>query len=84
MAAFAALLDVGSALLGQWEEDRPKAYHLRRRLTAAEAENVRVRDIRNTPEAMDRLRAMGDDTHPEVKRAACEELGLLRWPTQRK
>ena len=81
--ALKALEGVGSVILGEWHEARPGAYHVRRRLTLEEQGEMTMRDIRNTPEAIQRLREMGDDTHPEIKRAACEELGLLRWPSQR-
>lgn len=50
---------VGDAQAGEWVEDRPAAYHLRRRLTEAEAARVGpVLDIRGTWEATKRLRAV--------------------------
>jgi len=56
--ALAAIDGVGDAELGQWEE-MGRAFHVRRRLTAEEAEMVgEVVDIRGTPEARRRLRSV--------------------------
>ncbi len=53
------LQGVGSILLGQWEEWTGKAYHVRRRLTAKEQEQVGdVIDIRGTDEAERRRAAV--------------------------
>jgi hypothetical protein len=57
--AFAALAGVGDADLGEYEEATGRAFHLRRRLSAAEAELVGpVIDVRGTPEGERRLEAM--------------------------
>lgn len=51
-----ALEGVGDALLGEWHEWSGRAYHLRRRLTEAEAELIgAVVDVRGTPEGAKRL-----------------------------
>ena len=58
-ATYIALAGVGDSSLGQWEEDRPKAFHLRRRLSAKEALLVGpVIDIRGTKEAVRRMRVL--------------------------
>ena len=49
--AFEALVGVGDASLGQWEEWPGYAFHVRRRLTALEQAMVGAAvDIRGTPE----------------------------------
>jgi hypothetical protein len=54
------LAGLGDAQLGEWREWTGAAYHLRRRLTAAEAVDVGpVRDVRRTPEARRRALALG-------------------------
>lgn len=51
-----ALEGVGDATLGEWEERGENAYHVKRRLSAAEEEIVGVAcDIRRTFEARERL-----------------------------
>lgn len=56
--ARALLVGVGDASLGEWEEWTGAAFHVKRRLTPAEAEGVGpVVDIRHLPEAGERLRA---------------------------
>jgi hypothetical protein len=52
-----ALARVGDATLGEWLEQGGVAWHLRRRLSAAEVarSGLTVRDIRHTPEAEQRL-----------------------------
>lgn len=58
--AIAALAGVGDAALGEWHDDRARAYHVRRRLSAAEAARFvpgGVRDLRGTAEAVSRLEA---------------------------
>lgn len=52
--ALRMLRGVGDCKLGQWYESRPKAYHLRRRLSAVEAEGWELRDIRHSAEAIER------------------------------
>ena len=51
-----ALQGVGARGLGEWREEGDKAYHLRRRLSDEEADEVGpVIDIRGTDEAKQRL-----------------------------
>jgi hypothetical protein len=51
----------GDEKLGQWIEDRPRAFHLRRRLTPTEAEKIGPAiDCRGTDEAKDRLMRIKD------------------------
>lgn len=61
----------------QWEDDRPGAYHIRRRLTAQEmAIAGDVADLRGQPEAIDRyLRALPYLPSIAVPMAQ-EELGI--------
>lgn len=50
---------LGDPLLGEWHEWSGSAYHLRRRLSAAEQASVGpVRDIRGTADAVARYQAM--------------------------
>jgi hypothetical protein len=58
MRAESLLKGVGDARLGQWSESSPTAFHLRRRLSVAEAEGFALRDIRLTPEARQRFDAL--------------------------
>lgn len=58
-AAYELLDGYGDAQAGEWTEDRPRAFHLRRRLTLEEAKNIGPAvDCRRTPEAMKRFSAM--------------------------
>jgi hypothetical protein len=51
-----ALLDgVGDPALGEWVDVRPRATHIRRRLTPDEAAGLEVMDIRGTPDSVARL-----------------------------
>jgi hypothetical protein len=55
-AAYAILDGYGDASLGEWEEIGRTAFHLRRRLSAAEQQRVGpVVDIRGTDEAVRRV-----------------------------
>jgi hypothetical protein len=59
--AFAALAGVGSTVLGQWTEDAPGAFHVRRRLTLREVVMGGIGDvvdIRGTEEAARRIHAI--------------------------
>lgn len=57
--AYAELAGLGDPALGEWQ-DWTGTYHLRRRLTAAEAASVGpVLDVRGTPEAAARVTALG-------------------------
>lgn len=52
-----ALGGVGDRSRGEWIEDRPKAFHLRRCVSAKEEEVVgAIRDLRNTKEGEKRAR----------------------------
>jgi hypothetical protein len=58
--AAAELDGLGDARLGEWREWTGKAFHLRRRLTAAEQQPIGPAvDVRGTPEAMRRATALG-------------------------
>ena len=58
--AVAVLDGLGDPGAGEWREWSGLAFHLRRRLSAGEAAQVGpVRDIRGTPEAQRRARALG-------------------------
>jgi len=73
--AFEMLEEFGDAGLGEWYEDRPKAFHLRRRLSADEAKRVGdAVDCRGTREGMDRFRAIEGMLHPAAIQLAKEEL----------
>ncbi len=62
--AHAELEGVGDATAGEWEE-RYQSFHLRRRLSASEAEQIGpVLDLRGTSEAWQRFKAL-----PAVVRA---------------
>jgi hypothetical protein len=57
--AIGALLGVGDAALGEWEQATEKAFHLRRRLSVQEAELVGPAvDVRGTRDGQNRVRAM--------------------------
>jgi len=57
--AYEQLAGVGDASLGEWTEDRPKAFHLRRRLNAAEEKRVGPAvDCRTTAEGQQRYEAI--------------------------
>ena len=75
--AVAVLDGLGDPAAGEWTEWSGLALHLRRRLAADEAARVGpVRDIRGTPEAQRRVRALGrylDAIPPAV--VAAELLG---------
>lgn len=60
------LAGVGDPSAGEWpEQGNDGVYHMRRRLSATEQEQLEVRDIRLTPEAMVRWLSMPR----QVKRA---------------
>jgi hypothetical protein len=59
----------------EWHEWSGYAYHIRRRLTPAEASHIdEVRDIRGTPEAQERYRRMAVLLPPMAQRIAQVEL----------
>ena len=73
--AYDALAGVGDARLGQWEDDRPIAFHLRRRLSAEEEKLVGpVLDVRGTDEARLRLRQAMEDLPSLAHRFALAEV----------
>jgi hypothetical protein len=75
--AFAALVGVGDAALGQWTEDAPMAFHLRRRLTPREVALGRigdVLDIRGTDEAARRIQRIRPFLPPPMAYAPDEAL----------
>lgn len=49
---------IGDADSGEWTEDNQRAFHLRRRLSTMEAQNITVRDVRGTPDARERVRRL--------------------------
>ena len=56
--AMRALSGVGDSSLGEWHQDRPIAYHIRRRLSGQECiagGKLVMRDIRGTDEERKRL-----------------------------
>lgn len=58
--ALRQLAGVGNASAGEWREWSGKAFHIRRRLTAAEARTTGpALDIRRTPEAGRRAARLG-------------------------
>jgi hypothetical protein len=72
--AFKALRGVGDPA-AQWEERRPVAHHVRRRLRAEEAVDVGpVRDLRGTAEGRARFEALRLELPAAVWRIALEEL----------
>ncbi len=69
--ALRQLAGVGDTALGEWHEWTGCAYHIRRRLSAAEQRRsgLVVEDIRRTPEAARRAAVLGDwlmQAPPEV------------------
>ncbi len=72
--AFEALRGVGVGAL-QWENARPAAFHLRRRLTPAEQLSVGdVVDLRGTAEALERFKRIEHAIPPHVIPLALREL----------
>lgn len=72
-----ALDGLGDAQLGEWTEWTGFAFHLRRRLNAAEAARVGpVVDIRGTPEARARAATLGKLLRLAPPEVLAEELGL--------
>ncbi len=59
----------------QWEEDRPMAYHVRRRLTEAEALLTGpVRDLRGSAEGRQRFERIAGALPTPLRQFAMEEL----------
>lgn len=62
----------------QWEDARDVAYHIRRRLDAAEALEVGpVRDLRGTLEGRARFEALRYELPPAVWPMAVDEVGRI-------
>jgi hypothetical protein len=73
--ALKALSGVGSATLGEWEERGRVAYHVRRRLSPAEAAIVgEVCDLRRTAEGVMRFESIKHDLPYPALRIAQQEL----------
>ena len=65
----------GDAALGEWTEDRPKAFHLRRRLSTEEEKRVGPAvDCRGGDEATLRFEKMKRILPPQMWTIAMEEL----------
>ena len=68
------LRGVGDDLLGEWVEAGTKStIHVRRRLSEAEQTHLEVRDIRRTPEAMERLNALPRQYRAQVPQFIVDE-----------
>jgi hypothetical protein len=75
--ALSALNGVGDPSLGEWTEDAPIAFHLRRRLTAREMAFggiAEVVDIRGTAEATRRIQRVRPFLPPQLSFAPDEAL----------
>lgn len=69
---------VGDPSLGEWREWTGKAFHIRRRLSAAEQKVTGpVADIRRTPEALRRALAVGPMLRLAPAEVLEEEIGLI-------
>ena len=74
--AFEILDDYGDASAGEWTEDRPRAFHLRRRLSAQEQEIVGdAVDCRETDEGVKRFQAIKSVLPKQCYTLVAEELG---------
>ncbi len=68
---------LGDASLGEWVEEGERAVHVRRRLTATEAVPIgEVVDVRGTPDAATRVRALAKVVAPVVAAWAEKEAAL--------
>lgn len=71
-----ALAGVGDASLGEWRDRTGRAFHIRRRLTVAEALRTGpVEDIRGTPDARERAQAVAGMLRYAPPEVLIEELG---------
>lgn len=74
--AYEQLDGFGDAALGEWAEDRPKAFHLRRRLTTKEQERIgEPVDIRGSVDERERMIALMRDLPPELRQAVAASYG---------
>ncbi|MGA7921066.1 MAG: hypothetical protein WCA38_15495 [Candidatus Acidiferrales bacterium] len=65
----------GDATLGEWTQDRPQAFHLRRRLSAFEQARIGdAVDLRGKPEANERFMLIKELLPPQAIALAQEEL----------
>ena len=65
----------GDPSLGEWTEDRPQAFHLRRRLSASEQLTIgEAVDLRGTNEAKERLLRIRNVIPPRCVVLGLEEL----------
>jgi hypothetical protein len=77
--AYETMVDHGDASRGEWIEDREKAFHLRRRLTADEESRVGPAvDCRETDEGVQRFQQMKAVLPHAIYPLVAEELGS-RW-----
>ena len=66
--AYETLEGFGDSNLGEWTEDRPKAFHVRRRLTPVEQKRVGdAIDIRKTEEELNRMKTLLRDLPEPVR-----------------
>ena len=73
--AYEMLDGFGDASLGEWTEDRPKAFHLRRRLNAQEEKRVGPAvDCRTTEEGQQRYEAIKNILPPQTLYLVREEV----------
>jgi len=70
------LAGVGDPDLGEWREWTGRAFHIRRRLSATEAERTGpVADIRRTPEARQRAGLLATMLHLVPREVLDDEIG---------
>lgn len=75
--AYEILEGFGDAILGEWTEDRPRAFHVRRRLNPQEQERIGdAIDLRGTGEGFARLQDVLPMLPEVAVSMAKEELGL--------
>jgi hypothetical protein len=73
--AYEMLDGFGDGTLGEWTEDRPKAFHLRRRLNAQEEKRVGPAvDCRTTKEGQERYEAIKGILPPQTLYLVREEV----------
>lgn len=78
--ALRQLAGVGDPERGEWREWTGRAFHVRRRLTAAEeARTGPVADIRGTGEARERAAAVGHMLRYAPAEVLADELGEGAW-----
>jgi hypothetical protein len=76
--AYEMLDGFGDKTLGEWVEDRTRAFHLRRRLSPDEQSRIgEAHDCRGTEEAAKRFDAVSAELPPEALFLALEELRIV-------